>query len=236
MSDFYKDPIGRAIHDYAQQLPYEDIVVHSDVCEDDVLPTEWLFRSFEQMPEIEQLALQRSQGRILDVGSGAGCHSLYLTQQKLEVTSIDTSIGAIDYQLKEGINAKCTDFFEWSGDSYDTLLFLMNGIGLCGTFKRLPVVLKHAYSLLRAGGKILCDSTDVRYLYEEEDGSVWVDLNSAYYGDLRFQMEYKTTQTDWFDWLYVDFDSLKKIAEKQGFTATVLLRDGAHYLAELTKI
>jgi hypothetical protein len=110
----------------------------------------------------------------------------------------------------------------------------MNGIGIAGTLSNLEKTLLHAKKLLNAGGKIYCDSSDIKYLYQDEDDSLWINLNAEYYGNFKFQMKYKKEVGPWFDWLYVDFDSLFKAAKNTGFTALRILEKDDHYLAELT--
>jgi len=88
---------------------------------------------------------------------------------------------------------------------------------------------------LKPGGKAICDSTDLRYLYEEEDGSMWVDLNGAYYGEMQFKMSYKEVSTDWFDWLYIDFELLNDYAQKEGLNCELVFNGPSNnYLAVLT--
>ena len=110
----------------------------------------------------------------------------------------------------------------------------MNGIGIAGSLSNLENTLTHAKSLLAPGGKIICDSCDIRYLYEDEDGALWVNLNTEYYGNFRFQMSYKKEIGPWFDWLYVDFDSLFKAATNVGLKATRVYEQDDNYLAEIT--
>lgn len=230
----YGDPIGLAIKEYAAKRKPEDIIVSSDICEDDIIPLEVLFRKYEEMPEIEQLALSRVKGKILDVGAGAGIHANYLQDSGYDVTCIDISEGAVDHLKAMGLKAERTNFFSYSNQQFDTLLMLMNGIGIAGKLSNLERTLEHAKSLLKPGGKILCDSSDIRYLYEDEDGSLWIDLNTEYYGNFRFQMKYKKEKGPWFDWLYVDFDNLFQTAKKVGLKAQRLVEIDDHYLAELT--
>ena len=228
------DPIGFAIQEYAKKKRPEDIIVSSDICEDDIIPVEVLFRSFDEMPEIEKQALSRVKGKVLDAGAGAGVHALYLQDSGFKVDAIDVSEGAVNYMKSVGLNASKTNFFSIKDKKYDTILMLMNGIGIAGKLSNLERTLLHAKSLLQAGGKILCDSSDIRYLYEDEDGALWIDLNSEYYGNFRFQMKYKKEKGPWFDWLYVDFDSLFQAAKKVGLKAIRVMEDHDHYLAELT--
>jgi SAM-dependent methyltransferase len=234
MATYTGDPVGKAILEYAKTKKGEDIIVSSEICEDDIIPVEVLFRKETEMPELELLAMERVKGRVLDVGAGAGCHSLYLSELGYDVQAIDTSEGAVEFMKSMGIQARKQDFFKIHGEKYDTLLLMMNGIGVAGTLSNLEATLEHAKSLLNEDGKILCDSSDIKYLYEEEDGSLWVNLNTEYYGNFRFQMKYKKEIGPWFDWLYVDFDNLFQAAKKVGLKARKIYDKDDHYLAEIS--
>lgn len=229
------DPVGVAILDYAATKKAKDIIVCSDICEDDIIPIEVLFRSYDEMPELEKAALDEAEGKVLDVGAGTGVHSIELLDRGCEVSTIDISEGAVEYMKSIGLNARKMDFFDVKDEQYDTILMMMNGIGIAGTLSNLEKTLSHAKSLMNEGGKILCDSSDIRFLYEDEDGALWVDLNTEYYGNFRFQMKYKQSVGPWFDWLYVDFDNLFKAAKNVGLKAKKIYEnEDDQYLAELT--
>ncbi len=236
MEELLNDPIGKAIQDFTSNNFDENIIVTSDICDDDVIPVHWLFRSYEEMPKLEQVALSLCKGKVLDVGAGAGIHAKYLQENGFEVDAIDVSPGAVQHMQNLGISARCTDYFDETEGEYDTLLFLMNGIGLAGTLANLDATLNHAKKLVTDHGKIICDSTDIKYLYEDEDGGMWVDLSSEYYGNFHFQMRYKNHQTEDFDWLYVDFENLREAAERTGWKAEKRFVNEDQYLAELTLI
>jgi SAM-dependent methyltransferase len=229
------DPIGQAILDYSKNKKPFDIVVSSDICEDDIIPIEVLFRSFKDMPEIEKKAIKLCKGNVLDVGAGAGIHCHELIKNGLKVHAIDSSQGAVDYLKSIGIPSTVSSFESFSSSTeFDTILMMMNGIGIAGTLSNLEKTLIKAKSLLKKGGQLICDSSDIRYLYEDEDGSMWMDLNSEYYGNFKFQMHYKKISGPWFDWLYVDYDSLHLAAKKVGFKSVKVLEQDNHYLAQLT--
>ncbi len=230
----YGDPIGKAITDFSRSKRPDDIIVCSEICEDDIIPIEVLFRNEDEMPELEILALQNATGKILDVGAGAGTHANYLQNMGKDVTAIDISEGAVAFMQTQGLKSKKINFFDLKDEKFDTILMLMNGIGIAGTLSNLENTLAHAKSLLNPGGKILCDSSDIKYLYEDEDGSLWVNLNQEYYGNFRFQMKYKKETGPWFDWLYVDFDSLFNAAKNVGLKAKRLYDKDDNYLAEIT--
>ena len=227
------DPIGLAIQTYSKFKKPFDILVHADLCEDDIIPIEVLFRTFEEMPDAEKLALSKVKGKILDVGAGAGVHSLELMDRGFSVRAIDISSGAVDFMKSQQIDAVQSSFLTFKEGKYDTILMLMNGIGVAGKLSNLKHTLDHARKLLNKGGALYCDSSDIKYLYEEEDGSYWLDLVTEYYGNFRFQMSYKQAKSEWFDWLYVDYDSLHKIATEVGFTCRKSHDDENHFLAEL---
>ncbi|MES2799146.1 MAG: class I SAM-dependent methyltransferase [Bacteroidota bacterium] len=228
------DPMGAAILDYAKSKKPADIIVCADLCEDDIIPVEVLFRTYDEMPELEKMALDECGNSVLDVGAGAGVHAKVLMGREHQVTAIDISKGVNDYLATQGIECTRTAFLDFKGQKFDTVLMLMNGIGIAGKLADLETYLLHAKSLLNEGGNIIFDSSDVKFLYEDEDGSYWMDLNAAYYGNFRFQMHYKKEKSEWFDWLYVDFDSMYKIAKKVGLKAKRIYENDDNYLAVLT--
>lgn len=227
------DPIGQAILDFSESGKSKDIIVMSDLCEDDVIPSEYLFRTYEALPEAEKIALTECFGTILDVGAGAGTHSKILIEKGFDVTALEPSLGAVKHLESKGINVFQNTFQSFEEHQYDTILMLMNGIGLAGKLENLEHFLIHSKSLIKPGGQLICDSTDIIYLYEEEDGALWVDLNAEYYGNFKFQMSYKDHQSEWFDWLYVDYNRLKNTAEKVGFDVELLFEEDNHYLVKL---
>ena len=232
-----KDIFGTAIKAFYYQQDPTEITVHSPDFDDDIIEVSYLFRDFKSMPVIERKALQLCSGRVLDIGCGAGSHALYLQNTRnLSVTAIDISEGAIEVAIERGLqDARNLNFFELNDEKFDTLLFLMNGSGIIGKLKHLDRFFDHCRSLLKPGGKVLIDSSDLRYLFDEdEDGGIWVEMNSDYYGELQFSLSYKKEVSNPFNWLYIDFKLLSIAAAKAGFSC-ILIQEGEHYdyLAEL---
>lgn len=233
MSNYKKQPdiFGKAIKAYFENEDPEDIVVHSPDFDDDIIPVPYLFRSFAEMPPLEKKALQLCRGRVLDVGCGAGSHALFLQQEKdLQVTAIDTSEGAIEICKERGLkDARNVSFEDLSEEKFDTILLLMNGTGIVGKMRKLDRFFAKLKQLLNPEGQVLIDSSDLIYLFEEdEDGGVWVDSAAGYYGELKYSLSYKGETSEIFDWLYLDFDSLSLAASKNGFSCE-LLKKGEHY-------
>lgn len=232
-----KDPMGAAIADYYKHHKADRLRVFSSLFDEDEIPVKDLFRSGKQMPLLERTALELASGKILDAGAGSGCHSLALQEAGKEVHAIDISPLSVEVMKQRGVhNATQTNLFdERFCESYDTILMLMNGSGIIGKLENLPAFFRKMKQLLRTGGCILMDSSDLRYLFEEEDGSFVIDLAGDYYGEVDFRMQYKDIKGDGFDWLYIDFQTLSLYAAENGFKAE-LVKEGRHYdyLAKLS--
>lgn len=231
-----KDPMGRAIADYYKIGTADKLRVFSPMFEEDEIPLETLFRKYEDMPAIERKALDMAKGKTLDVGAGSGCHSLVLQQRGVDVTAIDISPLSVETMKSRGVkNAIEQDFFTLK-ELYDTILMLMNGIGIVGTLERLPVFFHHLDKILAPGGQLICDSSDIRYVFEDENGMMEVPKEMDYYGEQSFRLQYKDTIGDSFPWLYVDANTLKQVTKENGYEVEVVA-EGEHYdyLAIITK-
>lgn len=229
MTDKQKDPMGQAIYDYFEKGVAGKLRVFSPDFDEDEIPVETLFRELDEMPKIEQKALELAQGKILDVGAGSGCHSLELQKMGKNVKAIDISELSVEVMKESGVeNAVVEDFFEIKDEKFDTILMLMNGAGIVGSIDRLPEFFGHLKNILAPGGQVLMDSSDIRYIFEDEDGSFEINLNDGYYGELEYQMQYKRIKGEPFPWLYIDFSTLQYYAEEAGFEAT-LIEQGEHY-------
>lgn len=229
-----KDPMGQAIHDYFEKKSSNRLRVDSTITEDEEIEVSYLFREFNEMPMVEQEALQLCEGKVLDVGAGSGSHSLYLQQEGMDVKAIDLSELSVAVMQKRGvINAICADFFTIENKEYDTLLLLMNGVGIAGDLVGLEKLLTQSKKLLNKGGQILLDSSDIIYMFDESD-SFSTDPGE-YYGELQYQMSYDEIMGEPFYWLFVGFDLLMKYAYKHGFNCE-MIHEGEHYdyLARLT--
>ena len=223
------DPMGAAIYDFHKTGKADTLVVRSSMFDDDEIPVEDLFRSFEDMPHLEQHALELAEGRILDVGAGSGCHSMALQKMGKSAVAIDISPLSVEVMKERGIDARQVNLYDPAfNERFDTVLMLMNGTGIIGNLDNMPAFFDRMREILAPGGSILIDSSDLRYLFEEEDGSLMIDLADDYYGQLDYQMIYKDVEGEPFDWLYVDFGTLAYYAEESGFKAE-LLSEGDHY-------
>ena len=236
--DARRDPMGAAIADFYKNGIAGRLRVLSSMFDEDEIPVAHLFREEDEMGELELKALGLSKGRILDVGAGAGCHALALQDRGMEVTAIDVSPLSVEVMTKSGIDdARLVNLYdETLCEKFDTILMLMNGSGIIGKIANMPQFFARIDSLLAEGGQVLMDSSDLIYLFEDEDGGVDIDLAGDYYGEVDFTMQYKNIKGEIFDWLYVDFETLAFHATENGFEAELVMQ-GEHYdyLARLTR-
>lgn len=226
----HKDPMGAAIADYFTKGRAAKLRVFSSQFDEDEIPAEQLFRTFDEMPVLEQEALRRATGKILDCGAGSGCHALALQDMGKQVEAIDISPLSIETMQKRGVRqAYCVNLFdEHYLQKFDTILMLMNGSGIIGKLENMSTFFAKMKQLLNPGGCIYMDSSDLRYLFEDEDGSFLIDLAGGYYGEIDFRMQYKQVKGETFDWLYIDFQTLSYYASENGFRAE-LVKEGEHY-------
>ena len=231
------DPLGMAVKDYFENGKAAKLIVHSNDFDDDELPVPYLFRHYSQMPVIEQKAIELCAGKVLDVGACAGSHSLELQKKGLDVTALEISQFCCEVMRKRGVQkVVCHDFYTFGESGFDTIIMMMNGTCMAGSLQNLPVFLGKLYQLLVPGGKVIIDSSDLIYLYEDEDESYLIDLNEAYYGQMNYTLEYKKQKGEPFNCLYVDADTFAAFAESNGFSFEIVV-EGKHfdYLAVLRK-
>ncbi|CAM3806564.1 bifunctional 2-polyprenyl-6-hydroxyphenol methylase/3-demethylubiquinol 3-O-methyltransferase UbiG [Mucilaginibacter galii] len=225
-----KDVLGQAIYDHHTKNSHGKLWIHNTYGPKEAMPIDAYFREEDDMPDLEWLALNECRGRVLDVGAGAGSHALQLQERGFEVKAIDISPLAVKVMQERGVkNADTQDIFTYGGEQFDTILLLMNGIGLAGDIKNLNKLLAIFKNMLAKGGQLLFDSSDIAYLY---DGNLPAD---KYYGEITYQYEYKDQKTQWFNWLYIDEHKLTEVALSASFITEVLYEDEfKQYLVRLT--
>ena len=223
---------GKAIHDFHFTERRKKLFVHDEFGPKVEMPVSYYFRNFRKMPELERVAIEECSGKVLDIGAAAGSHALDLSKKGLDVTALEISPLACEVMKDRGVaNVICEDFFTFEGQKFDTLLLLMNGIGISSTLEGFREFLKKASTLLNNDGKIVFDSCDIAYMYEDV-----LQPYDKYYGEINTRYEFDQQLTDWFGWLYLDAETMMVIAAEEGFHAEVIFEDeNDQYLAVLTK-
>jgi hypothetical protein len=185
------------------------------------MPVDIFFRPEADMPEMEIIALDLCRGKTLDIGAGVGSHALILQSKGIDVTALEISTKACEIMKHRGVKKVInTDILQYNSEKYDTIVLLMNGIGLCEDISGLHYFLDYIKKLLAPGAQLIFDSSDIAYLYKPDDF-----ISTNYYGEISYQYEYQKIKGNWFKWLYVDFDTLKAIAEKGGWECEMIYED-----------
>jgi len=232
------NPFSRALFDFHSGCLDAAFVIRRDDGFEQRVPAGSFF-DVENFPPLENLALNECHGKVLDVGSAAGRHSLELLRRGHEVTSLDILPEMEAIMKDRGLsNIVIADIFQFSAGRFDTLLMLMNGIGMTATFDGLLNFLRQAHGLIVPGGQIVCDSIDVGVTTNSQHGA-YRERNLAagrLPGQQTFSMEYDGEDSIQFDWLHIDFQTLSDVCDKTGWTASLLNNDeGGHYVCKLTE-
>ena len=236
-------PYANALWDYEKRGDYHNtgkthpLYLNTSYGDRDIMPTQVFFRTADQLSHLEHHALECSTGHVLDMGAGSGCISLILQDKGLNVTATDIDPDLCALMKHRGVkNTLCADIYQMQTKTkYDTILSLMNGVGIAGTLDNLPHYLTTLKSHMTDGGQIIMDSTDISYLYE--DGTV--QKPNGYKGEISYQYQYGDNTGDWFPWLFVDSETLIKTAEKCELTTQIIYQDdtgedAGHYLVRMT--
>lgn len=227
------DIFGQALLDYYYHKSDSKLWLYNSYGSPEEMPVDIFFRPEQEMPRLELLAMKFARGKILDIGAGVGSHALALQHKDKDVTALEISAAACGIMYERGISRVINaDIFSFEGEKFDTLLLLMNGIGLTCTIDGLRKFLDHAKLLLNPGGSMIFDSSDISYLYDD------VPLpENRYFGEIRYRYEYKGQSGDWFEWLYIDKGLLQEIATAAGWKTEFLFDDGMdQYLVKLSPL
>lgn len=224
-------PHGLALKAYSEGNKKAAIAIHMDDDTVTYMPVEIYFRTESGFPEIEKIALKLCKGSVLDVGAGAGAHSLVL-QKKHQVVALDISNDGVEIMKELGVKQPvCYDFLKYLSDQkFDTLLFLMNGIGVAGDLKGLENYLHQAHLLTNKSGQIILDSSDLR------NGETELNFSTEYFGIFDYQLSFEDTLGSSYKWLYVDQELLAEIALSCGWNTEIIYeQEDGSYLARLVK-
>ena len=223
------DLLGKSILDYHQSSFEPPFLIHYKNLEFDEMPIDVFFRDLDDMPVIERYALSEARGKILDIGAGAGAHSLLLQDNGSDVIALDTSKDCCKTMKERGVMSVINEnIFELTEGNFDTVLLLMNGIGIAENLEKLTPTIRHLNKLLNDGGQILFDSSDLSYLDLEP--------SSRYFGEMEMMYEYSGIKSDWGSWLYVDPHTLIDQCESDGIDVEIIIEDETSlYLARIKK-
>jgi SAM-dependent methyltransferase len=227
-----QDLFGKALYEYYFNGFESEVSLHNNYGPPEPYSIKAYFKDESDFSNLEIFSMHQCYGKVLDIGSGTGSHSLYLAREGIEVHSIDISGYCVEIMKKRGVEKSILgDIYDYDGPKYNTLFLMMNGIGIAGKLRYLPLLFSKFSDLLLPGGQVLFDSSDITYLYH--DSPIPID---RYYGELSFQFECNGIKGSWFDWLYLDPDKLTFLSGKYGWHTQVIYEDNNDsYLARLVK-
>lgn len=214
--DSSSDPLGHALKAYHKTGEEQLIRVLSSDVEEDAYNASYFFRTYDDMPILERKALDLSRGKVLDIGAAAGCHSIELMNRNHQVEAIDISPLSVQLMKKRGISASLSNCFSLEKEQFDTILLLMNGIGIAGYLAEVPHLLSHLINNLAPGGQLIFDSAGVDFLYADNEDLIHMRERKDYVGEIEFQMQYGDMLGPIFSWVYVDKARMKRIVADLG--------------------
>jgi ubiquinone/menaquinone biosynthesis C-methylase UbiE len=215
------DVFGKVLKDHYLGKQKGKLWLHNSYGSPEDMPVDIFYRNKFEITELESIAIELCHGKTLDIGAGVGSHALILQNKAIDVAAIEISKVACDIMQRRGVNKVInTDIFQFEEQKFDTIIMMMNGIGLCGDIEGLHAFLAHLKKLILPGGQVIFDSSDIAYLYKTDDF-----ISSKYYGEISYQYEYQKVKGDWFKWLYVDFKTLEQITNKLGWACELIFED-----------
>ena len=189
------------------------------------------------LPELDKIAVRCCAGKVLDIGAGAGSHSLAIQDRGLEVTSVDISTKAVSVMSERGCrDARVGDVFDFYPAPFDTVLVILN-IGIVQNLDGLARFLKQLEELLTDDGQLITDSIDPRNPVDESYRRYTEEkiAKGRYLGERTLRFEYKDQVSDWFEWMHIDPETLGRYVDAAGYSMRDLGSDGKRYLASIAR-
>lgn len=198
-----------------------EVIERDDRCID-AMPAKGYFSKYEEWLKIEQRAMEFVKGRVLDVGCGAGRHSLYLQGKGFGVTGIDISPLALKVcRLRELKKVKLmpVENVNFKPDTFDTIIMMGNNFGLFASFNKAKKLLKKFHRITSKNAVIVADTRDP---YKTDN-----PMHLAYHkrnrergrmgGQIRIRVRFRIYIGKWFDYLMVSKEEMKQILEGTGW-------------------
>ncbi len=231
-NDSFNDLFGKALYDFYQGRFQPPLVLHNTYGDPEEIPVEGYFFDENQISEMEDFALSLCRGRILDAGAAAGRHVMILQDRGLDVTGLEVSRLCCNLMRARGVRKVVHgDIHKRKAEGFDTVMMLMNGIGLAGSVEGLRKLLLHLKQIVHAGGQIIFDSSDISYVYEQTEKPA-----DRYFGEMDYRYEYRGQKGEWFSWLYIDSVKMKEISAACGWHLQVIYEDQTEtYLGRLVR-
>ena len=191
--------------------------------------------------ELDQWALDRATGRVLDVGAGMGRASLALQGRGQQVLALDTSPGAAHVCRERGVRevfngpvqqAAAAGMAGW----FDTALLLGNCLSLLGSPEDAGSFLTSLGTLLAADGRVIGICLDPH----QTDSQTHLEFHERnrrdgkMAGQAALRVRYQRLASGWFDWLLMSPDELAEVIAPHGWRVAETM-PGVQYAAVLSR-
>ncbi|MHA2357755.1 MAG: class I SAM-dependent methyltransferase [Candidatus Heimdallarchaeaceae archaeon] len=230
MLEKHEDAFGQEIHDYYHDKGGFEIVERDDGYFDISDGPKIYFAEFDDWYEIEKEAMFYVHGKILDIGCGAGRHSLYLQKKDFDVMGIDISPLAIEVCKLRGlkkVEVKSVHEIESNFGIFDTIMMLGNNFGLVGSPENAKKILKVFYNITSDEGTIIGANRDP-YQTKFKDHLDYHKFNlkrGRMAGQMTIRIRYKKIVSSWFDLLFVSREELEAILKDTGWKIEQYIED-----------
>ena len=236
-----QDTFGHVMYDYLRGIHAQEIIERDDGLFT-ISPGPMLyFAPFDEWPVIEQSAMEYARGRVLDVGCGAGRHSLHLQGRGLEVLGVDNSPLCLEVCRQRGVRQvqglSLTQLSSRLG-IFDTVLMLGNNFGLVGNPRRAGWLLRRLAAMTSSQGRILAGLRNPYSTNQTEhlEYHAWNRSRGRLSGEARIRVRYKKAVTPWIEFLMLSPDELRALVGDTPWRVGIVLDDpGGNYVAVLEK-
>ena len=200
------------------------------------------FNEYEEWSDIARQAIDKAKGKILDIGCGAGRHSLYLQEKGFDVIGIDNSPGAIEVcklrGLENALVRQIDEIDKFEANSFDTILLFGNNFGLLGDEEKARLLLQKMHKITTPNAQIIARSLNP-YTTEEEVHLRYHESNrkrGKFPGQIRIRVRYHEFVGEWFDYLLVSQGEMKEIINDSDWQTTEFINsEEEDYFAVIKK-
>jgi SAM-dependent methyltransferase len=228
---------------YVGQTPTVEIIERDDNYIDTGSNFGAYFTEYSEWSDLEKQAIEKARGKILDIGCGAGRHSLYLQSKGFDVVGIDNSPGAIKVcklrGLKRAIVRPIQEIDKFKTGAFDTILMFGNNFGLFGDAENARIILKKMSRITAPDAQIIAATLNP-YITENKAHLEYLRFNKRrgrLAGQIKMRIRYGKTVGEWFDYLFVSPDEMRKILEKTDWRIKEILHsERANYFAVIEKM
>jgi 2-polyprenyl-3-methyl-5-hydroxy-6-metoxy-1,4-benzoquinol methylase len=199
------------------------------------------FSEYQDWGPLDRKAMEFVEGRVLDIGCGAGRHSLYLQNKGFDVMGIDSSPLAIKVCKLRGLK-KATSMpieeMNFESNSFDTVIMMGSNFGLFGSFQKARRLLKKLHKMTSENGLIIASTRDT-YKTDIADHLEYHKRNKEkgrMAGQLRIRIRFRKCVGKWFDYLIVSKKEMEDILKGTGWKIREFIDSGdSLYIAAIEK-